>query len=158
MTENGIQCEPALAAAADIPQLLAAALSPLRLPYLLRCRVIFLLSAPMSPSNYCTIPCPNVISKCIKRMLCCSNLDDLEKWQRPLCRALYVSVTGNRNADTNSHSPNLTFSQRGLGGSFAARNPHWDNNSQWLSGLPSHSYMFHVLLILVSAAQPCVLL
>ena len=27
MTENGIQCEPALAAAADIPQLLAAALS-----------------------------------------------------------------------------------------------------------------------------------
>ena len=48
-------------------------------------------------------------------MLCCSNLDDLEKWQRPLCRALYVSVTGNRNADTNSHSPNLTFSQRGQG-------------------------------------------
>ena len=36
MTENGIQCEPALAAAADIPQLLAAALSPLHLPYLLR--------------------------------------------------------------------------------------------------------------------------
>ena len=35
MTENGIQCEPALAAAADILQLLAAALSPLHLPYLL---------------------------------------------------------------------------------------------------------------------------
>ena len=31
MTEDGIQCEPALAAAADIPQLLAAALSPLQL-------------------------------------------------------------------------------------------------------------------------------
>ena len=45
MTENGIQCEPALAAAADIPQLLAAALSPLHLPYLLHCRVIFPLSA-----------------------------------------------------------------------------------------------------------------
>ena len=41
MTENGIQCEPALATAADIPQLLAAALSPLHLPYLLRCRVLF---------------------------------------------------------------------------------------------------------------------
>ena len=45
MTEDGIQCEPALAAAADIPELLAAALSPLRLPYLLRCRVLFPLSA-----------------------------------------------------------------------------------------------------------------
>ena len=105
--------------------------------------------------------CLNVISKCIRRMLCCSNLDDLENWQRPLCRGPYVSETGNANADTNSHSPNLTFSQRGLGGSFAARNPHWGNSSQcskWRSGFPSHSYLLHVLLILVSAAQPCVLL
>ena len=44
MTENGIQCEPALAAAADIPQLLAAALSPLHLPYLLRLQIVGIMS------------------------------------------------------------------------------------------------------------------